>query len=86
MLYKVYVLYAKDHDKLFTGMTTSLGDRMLSHNSDTPEDWTSGYQPWTLVHMELFPEESEAYLRETFLESYEGQAYIRKDILPLFDF
>jgi len=34
----------------------------------------------------LFPEESEAYLRETFLESYEGQAYIRKDILPLFDF
>ena len=86
MLYKVYVLYSHGHDKLFTGMTTSLTDRMMSHNSDEPDDWTSSYKPWILVHMELFEDESDAFLRESFLESAGGETFIRKDILPLFKF
>ncbi len=86
MLYKVYVIYAPSHDRIFTGMTTSLGDRMVSHNGNTPEDWTSAYKPWTLIHMELYHDEGEALLRETYLESPDGQQFIREDILPVFDF
>ncbi|MCF8226425.1 MAG: GIY-YIG nuclease family protein [Bacteroidales bacterium] len=86
MIYKVYVLYAPEHDRLFTGMTSSLSDRMVSHNGDEPEDWTTVYKPWTLVHMELFNNEDEALHRETFLESPPGQDYVRSDILPLFNF
>ena len=86
MLFKVYVLYSPNHDKLFTGLTTSLSDRMISHNGEGPDDWTAGYKPWTLVHMELFNDEHEAFLRETFLESSSGQEYVRTDVLPLFNF
>ena len=86
MLYKVYILYATQHDKLFTGLTGSLIDRMVSHNGDDPEDWTSVYRPWTLVHMELYNDEHEAGKREAFFESEAGMAYIREYILPLFDF
>ena len=86
MLYKVYVLYATEHDKLFTGMTTSLSDRMEAHNSDVAEDWTTAYKPWTLIHMELFNSESDAIIRESFLESEGGQQYLRENVLPLFEF
>lgn len=86
MIYKVYVLYSPKHNKLFTGLTTSLCDRMLSHNGDEPDDWTSGYKPWTLVHMELFIDESDAVIRESYLESDGGQDYVRDSILPLFEF
>lgn len=86
MQFKVYVLYSLEHNKLFTGMTSSLTDRMFSHNGDDPDDWTSAFRPWTLVHMELFDDEYDAINRESYLESPPGQAYIRNDILVLYDF
>ncbi len=86
MIFKVYVLYAKEHDKLFTGLTTSLINRMYSHNMDNPDEWTSIYRPWTLVHMELYNDENEALFRESYLESERGQKYVREDVLPLFKF
>ena len=86
MLFKVYILYAPVHDKLFTGMTSSLIDRMASHNGNEPEDWTSVYKPWTLVHMELFNDEKEATRRESYFENVAGESYVREYILPLFEF
>ncbi len=86
MLYKVYVLYSLKHDRLFIGMTSSLIDRMHSHNTDDADEWSSVYRPWTLVHMELYKEEDEALLRESYLESEHGQQYVRDDVLPLFSF
>lgn len=86
MLYKVYVLYAISYDKLYVGLTNSLTDRLALHNSDSSEEWTTEYQPWTLIHMEIFNNEYEALLRETYLKSAPGQKYIREDILSLFTF
>ena len=86
MLYKVYVLYAPSYNKIYVGLTTGLGDSMVSHNGAGGDDSTGKFRPWTLIHMELFNEESEAMLRKTFLESQEGLTYVRSDILPLFDF
>ena len=86
MIYKVYVLYSPKHNKLFVGLTTSLIDRMHSHNKENADEWTSIYRPWTLVHMELYNEEAEALIRESFLESGSGQEYVREDVLPLFNF
>jgi putative endonuclease len=86
MIYKVYVLYSPKHDKLFTGLTTSLIDRMYSHNEENADEWTSVYRPWTLVHMELYNDENEALLRESYLESELGQEYVKEDVLPLFSF
>jgi len=67
-------------------MTSSLTDRMKSHNGDDPEDWTNSFKPWTLVHMELFEDEYDAVSRESYYESEEGEAHVREDILPLFAF
>ncbi len=86
MLYKLYILYAPVHERLFVGVTSSLTDRMKAHNSNNPEDWTSVYKPWTLVHMELFNEPEEASQRERFFESADGEAYVKDNILPLFQF
>ncbi len=86
MLFKVYVIYAPAHDKLFTGMTTGLGDRMEVHNGSGTSDWTSEYRPWTLVHMELFDNDDEATLRESYLKSREGEQFLRANVLSLFNF
>lgn len=86
MMYKVYVLYSPSHDKLFTGLTTGLIDRMQVHNSDSPDEWTTVYRPWTLVHMELFSKKDDALMRETFLDGEGGHHYIREAVLPLFRF
>lgn len=86
MLYKVFVLYSPSHNKLFTGMTTSLGEQMTSFNGEQVVNGMSEYKPWTLVHMELFNNEGEASLREIYLKSPQGQAYVRSDILSLFGF
>lgn len=86
MIYKVYVLYSPGHDKLFTGLTTGLIDRMQVHNSDNADEWTTAYRPWTLVHMEIFEDKDEALIRETFLDGENGHAYIRDNVLPIFHF
>lgn len=86
MLYKVYVLYSPSHNRLFTGMTTSLGEQMQIFNGDQVVKGMFEYKPWTLVHMELFSNEGEASLRESFLKSPQGHAYVRSDILSLFEF
>lgn len=86
MDYKVYVLYSPKYDRLFVGLTTTLTERMAVHNSDNDDEWTSGYRPWTLVHMELFNNEDDALFRETYLDSEGGKKYIRENILPLFNF
>lgn len=86
MLYKVYVLFSMVHNKLFVGMTSSLSDRMIEHNSDNPEDWTSAFRPWILIHIELFEYEEDAFIRAAFLEGSVGQNYIQNEILPIFNF
>lgn len=86
MLYKLYVLYAPEHDKIFTGVTNSITDRMVEHNGNEPGNWTSTYKPWSLVHIELFNNEGEAEKRETFFETSAGIDYVRQEILPLFTF
>ena len=86
MSYKVFVLYSYPHDKLFVGYTTSLTDYMVTMNVMQSENPLFEYRPWTLIHMELFISEEEAMVREGFLKQDMGQDYIRREILPMFDF
>ena len=86
MSYKVFVLYSYPHDRLFVGYTTSLTDYMITMNVMESENPLYAFRPWTLIHMELFVEEDEAMVREGFLKNEIGQEYIRREILPMFDF
>ncbi|HDS07053.1 MAG TPA: GIY-YIG nuclease family protein [Bacteroides sp.] len=86
MSYKVFVLYSHSHDRLFVGYTTSLTDYMITMNVMKSNNPLFEYRPWTLIHMELFDNEEEAMVREGFLKKEMGQNYIRREILPMFDF
>jgi predicted GIY-YIG superfamily endonuclease len=86
MSYKVFVLYSYAHDKIFVGYTTSLTDYMITMNVMESDNPLYEYRPWTLVHMELFISEDEAMVRDGFLKQQIGQDYIRREILPMFDF
>jgi len=86
MSYKVFVLYSHLHDRLFVGLTTSLTDYMITMNVMESDNPLYDFRPWTLIHMELFVLEEEAVLREGFLKQEVGQEYIRREILPMFEF
>jgi putative endonuclease len=86
MSYKVFVLYSHRHDKLFVGYTTSLTDYMITMNVMETDNPLYEFRPWTLIHMELFISEDEAMVREGFLKQEIGQDYIRREILPMFEF
>jgi len=86
MSYKVFVLYSHLHDKLYVGYTTSLTDYMITMNVMESENPLFEFRPWTLIHMELFVAEEEALVRAGFLKNDTGQKYIRREILPMFDF
>lgn len=86
MTYKVFVLYSSIHDKLFVGYTESLTDFMITINVMESDNPLYEFRPWTLIHMELFLEEEEAMIREGFLKRDIGQDYIRREIMPMFDF
>jgi len=86
MSYKVIVLYSHHHDKLYVGYTTSLTDYMITMNVMESENPLYAFRPWTLIHMELFVAEEEALVRAGFLKNDTGQNYIRREILPMFDF
>ena len=86
MSYKVFVLYSYTHNRIFVGYTTSLTDYMITMNVMESDNPLYEFRPWTLVHMELFVSEEEAMVREGFLKLEIGQDYIRREILPMFDF
>jgi len=86
MIYKVFVLYSYSNDKIFVGYTNSLTDYMITMNVMESDNPLYEFRPWTLVHMELFTSEDEAMVREGFLKRDIGQEYIRREILPMFDF
>lgn len=86
MNYKVFVLYSYKFDRIYVGYTTSLTDYMVTMNVMESDNPLYEFRPWTLVHMELFATEEEAMVREGFLKQDLGQDYIRREILPMFDF
>jgi predicted GIY-YIG superfamily endonuclease len=86
MLFKVFVLYSYAHDQLFVGYTASLTDYMITMNVMESDNPLYQFRPWTLIHMELFTSEDEAMIREGFLKKEMGQDYVRREILPMFDF
>ena len=86
MSHKVFVLYSHRHDRLFVGYTASLTDYMITMNVMESDNPLYEFRPWTLIHMELFLDEDEAAVRAGFLKQEMGQAYIRREILPMFEF
>ena len=77
----VYVLYSENHMKFYTGCTSDLDKRILSHNELGTKGWTIKYRPWKLIYTEVFSDKSLALKREKELKSGKGRAFIKNKII-----
>ncbi len=78
--YVVYVLMSDSTEKLYTGFTSTLISRMISHNK-LGKGWTARYRPWRVIHLELFSTKRQAMAREKWLKSGVGRDWIKEHAL-----
>jgi putative endonuclease len=71
MNYYVYILKSLNNNRYYIGQTKDLEKRIRIHNS-LKARWTKRYQPWELVHSEIYLTRSEAIKREMFLKNIGG--------------
>ena len=79
--YVVYILYSKSFDKTYVGFTSSIIDRIKSHNLLGTNGYTKNFRPWEVVHIEYFESKTAAIKREKYLKTGVGREYIKK-IIP----
>jgi putative endonuclease len=72
-MYTVYVLFSKDHNKIYVGYTSDLEARLRSHNKLATKGWTVKFRPWEAVYTEVYNIKSEALKREKELKSAKGR-------------
>ena len=75
MKYAVYVLYSDSSRKHYTGFTTDLENRLISHN-ELGHGWTSYYRPWRLIFQKDFETKTEAKDYEKWLKTGTGRDFI----------
>lgn len=80
-MYYVYILRSEEHpNKLYTGYTTNIKERLQKHNKgDSPH--TSKYKPWEILHLSVFNEEQKARDFEKYLKTASGKAFRNKRLL-----
>ena len=76
MPYTVYILYSYKHQKHYTGFTSNLEQRLLSHN-DLGKGWTSKCRPWKLIYTKEFDSKREAMEYEKWLKTGVGRDFIK---------
>ena len=78
-MFVVYILYSPGYQKRYTGFTSNLDQRLLSHN-ELGKDWTAKYRPWKLIFTKEFESKREAMNYEKWLKTGVGRDFIK--ILP----
>ena len=76
MVYTVYVLLSESTGKHYTGFTSNLEERMVSHN-ELGTDWTKSYRPWKIVYTKEFLSKKEAMEYELWLKTGKGRDFIK---------
>src|SRR5690606_32395551 len=75
MKYTVYILYSVNSNKHYTGFTSNLEQRLLSHN-EFGKGWTSKYRPWKLVYSKDFESKKEAMSFEQWLKTGSARDFV----------
>ena len=75
-MFFVYILYSEHHGKHYTGFTSDLEQRLISHNK-FGKDWTSRYRPWKLIYKKEFENKSLAMEYEKWLKTGAGRDFIK---------
>jgi putative endonuclease len=80
--YTVYILYSFKQKINYTGYTSNLIKRFKDHNVNNTKGFTTKYRPWIVLYTEEYGTRKEAMMREKFLKSGRGRAFVKEDIFP----
>ncbi|MFA6295326.1 MAG: GIY-YIG nuclease family protein [Candidatus Paceibacterota bacterium] len=82
----VYVIKSLSTNKLYTGCTSDLQQRLDRHNGLLPSKKSSYTRkqkgPWIVVYSEICQDMSQARKRELQLKSSRGREFIKNQIRP----
>ncbi len=76
-MFWVYILYSPSSKKSYTGFTSNLEARLLSHNELGIKGYTVKFRPWILLLKEEYFIKSEAMYREKYFKSGIGRNEIK---------
>ena len=78
-MFYVYVLKSKRDNKLYTGFSHNLRERIRWHNEGKSQA-TKWRLPFELVYYEAYREEKDARKRELFLKGGRGREILKKQL------
>ena len=76
MTFTVYILYSDQFNKHYTGFTTNLEQRILSHN-ELGKDWSKSFRPWRIIYTKEFASKTEAMQHEKWLKTGAGRDFVK---------
>jgi len=76
MPFIVYILYTEKYNKHYTGFTSDIENRLLSHNV-LGKGWTAKYRPWKLIFSKEFNTKKDAMEYEKWLKTGVGRDFIK---------
>ena len=83
VMYYVYVLHSLKDERLYTGFTANLDERLNEHNRGCNQS-TKNRRPFTLIYSEYYINKIDAINREKFLKSGSGKTYLKKQLKHYF--
>ena len=78
-MFYVYILYSKNDDRFYVGMTANIQQRIRDHNSGRNKS-TKPYRPWIVVHTDVFQNRTDARRREKYLKTAAGRRWRKMNI------
>ena len=75
MTYTVYILFSEKYNRHYTGYSSDLTARLLSHNQ-LGHGWTEKYRPWKLIYSKEFLSKKEAATYEKWLKTGVGRDFV----------
>ena len=82
-MFYVYVLYSKENNRTYTGMTIDVAKRVKQHNMKQNKS-TKAYVPWILILTEEFKTREKAREREKYLKSGIGREFVKTLLISPF--
>jgi putative endonuclease len=78
-MYYIYVLWSSKLRKRYVGFTDKLEKRLDEHNRGSNK-FTKGGIPWVEIYREGYQTKTEAIIREKFLKSGQGRAWLNEKL------
>ena len=75
----VYIIESLSDQTWYTGMAKDADARLKEHNAGK-NHFTKGHMPWRIIYTEVFPDWSEARVREKYFKTAAGKLWLRKKL------